>query len=165
MYDTLFTHFKLIRCQIIYEDSDYEDLTKKETLSLRWLHSIPSAKIANCRKHAKKLEAIIKSDREPEVVAANVDSNSNSALKNNSNTTAGSAKRGRTPKAVSIHTVDLTDQSNTESSSPNSKQVNSTGSHENNSSSPLNEGPPTKRRRNSSLIVDIDPQETVCNVY
>jgi hypothetical protein len=41
--------------QVVYEDSDYEELTKREVVSLRWPDQVPASKIANCKKHAKKL--------------------------------------------------------------------------------------------------------------
>eukprot|EP01035_Chromulina_nebulosa_P000194 gene194-288_t len=41
---------------VVYEDSDYEDLSRKEVQALVWAHEVPAITETNCKKHAKKLK-------------------------------------------------------------------------------------------------------------
>lgn len=42
--------------KVVYEDSDYEDLSRKEVQTLVWAHEVPAITETNCKKHAKKLK-------------------------------------------------------------------------------------------------------------
>ena len=42
--------------KVVYEDSDFEDLSRREVQSLIWAHEVPAITETNCKKHARKLK-------------------------------------------------------------------------------------------------------------